>query len=135
MFCYELCGDHRQLRVHAHSFHTRLSSELDLLSDVFPAQRRHRALAVPAGAQARRAPAWRLALRLPPPPCEVGKPGALHRLRARSAPHRAAAIAAKLRASRGARTQRRGVRSEEHTSGTTITNAQLVCRVLLEKKN
>src|SRR3546814_18451587 len=62
-----------------------------------------------AGAQARRAPAWRLALRLPPPACEVGKPGALHRLRARSAPHRAAAIAARLRASRGARTQRRGV--------------------------
>src|SRR3546814_18486248 len=62
-----------------------------------------------AGAQARRAPAWRLALRLPPPACEVGKPGALHRLRARSAPHRAAAIAARLRPSRGARTQRQGV--------------------------
>src|SRR3546814_1985133 len=26
-------------------------------------------------------------------------------------------------------------RSEEHTSGTPVTNAQLVCRLLLEKKN
>src|SRR3546814_6072218 len=29
----------------------------------------------------------------------------------------------------------REARSEEHTSGTPVTNAHLVCRLLLEKKN
>src|SRR3546814_4657352 len=29
----------------------------------------------------------------------------------------------------------RRIRSEEHTSGTPVTNAHLVCRLLLEKKN
>src|SRR3546814_5951795 len=61
------------------------------------------------GAQARRAPERRLALRLPPPACEVRQPGTLFRLRARPAPHRASAIAAGIHASRGARAQWRSV--------------------------
>ena len=47
--------------------------------------RGHRALAVPAGAQARRAPARRLAVRLPAPVPQVGQRGAVLRLRCRPA--------------------------------------------------
>ena len=44
---------------------------------VFPAQRRHRAVAIPPGAQARRAAGARLAIRLPAPVPQVGQRGAL----------------------------------------------------------
>src|SRR5690606_5818624 len=62
------------------------------------AHRRHRALAVPPGAQARRQAARRLAVRLPLPVSQVGQPGAAPRLRPRPAHAGRSAVAAGLRA-------------------------------------
>src|SRR3546814_15616309 len=74
--------------------HRRTGAGADHRCGLLPTHRRHRALAVSAGAQARRAPERRLALRLPPPACEVRQPGTLFRLLARPSPHPASAIAA-----------------------------------------
>src|SRR5690606_34623442 len=65
---------------------------------VFPADRRHRALAVPPGAQARRPPARGMALRFSVPPPQVGQPGPAQRLRLRPARVGYAAVAAGVRA-------------------------------------
>src|SRR5690606_1517991 len=65
---------------------------------VFPADRRHRALAVPPGAQARRSPTRGMAIRFPLPAPQVGQPGPAHRLRLRFAHFGYAAVAAGVRA-------------------------------------
>src|SRR6185312_1432181 len=61
----------------------RAGAGTDHRPGVFPVDRRHRALVVPAGAQAWRAPTPRLALRAATPVPEVRQPGALRGLRPR----------------------------------------------------
>src|SRR3546814_3665402 len=53
---------------------------------------------------------------------------------AKGARPRAISVPPKGLGAGGARTGGGGSRSEEHTSGTPVTNAHLVCRLLLEKK-
>ena len=98
--------------------------------ELFPPDRRYRALAVPAGTQAWRLAARRLALRFPTPAPQVREHGALHRLRLRPALHRRAATLAGLHARRpaaqvwagGADLPRRAVH------GTAAPRWQLQCR-------
>jgi hypothetical protein len=63
---------------------------------VFPADGRHRAVAVPAGAQARRQAGTRLAVRLPAPVPQIGQRGAVLRLCCRPARAGRAAVLARL---------------------------------------
>ena len=80
-------------------FYAGVSDEtlvLNIDPRLLPPHRRHRALALSPGAQARRLAAGRLALRLSTPVQQVGQPGAVLRLRARPAQHRGAAVAAWL---------------------------------------
>src|SRR5690606_31180659 len=65
--------------------------------DVLPADRRHRAVAIPPGAQARRPAGARLAIRFPAPVPQVGQRGALLRLRRRPARPGGSAVVARLR--------------------------------------
>ncbi|KRH78451.1 hypothetical protein FERRO_14380 [Ferrovum sp. JA12] len=103
---------------------------IDHRRQLLPLDRRHRALAVPPGAQARRLAARRLALRFSAAAPKIRQPGALHRLRLRPAPHRGASAFAGLHACHPAAEAWAGSvdlpRRAVH--GTAATRWQLWCR-------
>src|SRR5690606_22101789 len=111
----------------------RRSPGTDHRPDVLQAHRRHRALAVPTGAQARRPPAQWLANRLPLSASHVGQPGQALRFRLRPARAGRKAIAAGLRAVHRTLARRAGdaALSSGAADGTLITAGQGVNDLVL----
>mmetsp|Transcript_7178 Transcript_7178/g.12982 ORF Transcript_7178/g.12982 Transcript_7178/m.12982 type:complete len:406 (+) Transcript_7178:829-2046(+) len=113
----------------------RCRAGADHRSGVFPADGRDRAVAVPSGAQARRATAGRLAIRLPAPAPQVGQHGQALRLRLRPARPGGAAVATGLRPGHRAAGWRRAAdvpaRASRAVRGTGINGARPVDGLVL----